>query len=107
MHDVFFLAKLIQLLTTALATLLLVFGLSFVGGGLAIWQGAAPSFNWKLAIDEQRMLVVHNGLNGPACPTAPRSVDCAWRIPGHREFDAHYVTPHEDRVLIAFELPKR
>jgi hypothetical protein len=34
-------------------------------------------------------------------------VDCAWHIPGRREFDARYVTPHEDQVLIAFELPKR
>ena len=107
MRKFFLLTKLTQVLASALATLTIALSLGCVGGGLAIWAGAAPPFNWKFTPDGQHSLVFHNGPNGPACPTAPLSVDCAWRSPGRHEFDAHYITAHEVRLLISFEVPER
>ena len=105
MRKFFLLTRLMQMFASALATLTVVVALSCVGGGLAIWTGAAPAFNWRLTTDGQRLLVVHNGPNGPACPTAPPDTDCADRIPGRRTFYARYVTPGEVRLLARVEFP--
>jgi hypothetical protein len=96
------LIRLTQEPASAFATLLVAFALV---GGLAIWAGAVPPFEWTFATDGRRFLMAHNEPNGPSCPTASAYVDCARRSPGRREFYARYGLPDEARLLILFERP--
>jgi hypothetical protein len=96
--------RLIATITKGLLVLLVV---GVIAGGGALRMGLAPAFDRQITIGAGHYLAVHNGPNGRSCPTVPPQVDCAWRVPGQREFYIRYITPQDSWLLISFRLPDR
>ena len=98
--------ELLQMLAAALATLLVVVTIGCAGGGVAVWTGVTPPFDWQFTPDGRRFLLVHNGPKGSTCPMAHPRADCAKPSAEHREFYGYYVTRNGARLLVWVELPE-
>jgi len=73
---------------------------------VAVRTGTAPEFDQQIALDAQRILVIHNGPS-PICsfiPNPPRSY-CLWPGPERRAFSVYYLTPRGVQSLVWFRLP--
>jgi len=76
--------------------------------GVAVRAGIAPDFYQVIALDDQRILLIHNGPS-PTCAVTPNPPqhDCFRPGPQRREFSVYYLTPYEVRSLVWFRLPTR
>ena len=91
-----------RLATTAIMTAAALLLAGCIAGPVALRLGLAPAFDWQLNLDERRFLLVHNGVNGPSCAgmgVAPLA-DCAWRVPGRREFYIRYFSREGDPFVV-------
>jgi hypothetical protein len=102
-----------RLLLVRMLTAVLVIGLALViiGSlvfGVAMRVSMLPAFDWRMALDEENILVIHNG-QSPTCtfiPNPPQH-DCFWPGSERRVFSVDYLTPHGVRSLVWFGLPSR
>jgi hypothetical protein len=100
-----------RLLLVRMLTAVLVIGLALVTTGsmlfgLAVRVGSAPEFDWRMVLETQHILVIHNG-PPPTCAVIPNPPqhDCFWPGSERRVFSVDYLTPHGVRSLVWFRLP--